>query len=151
MKDKILSVNAHVLVLKAGGAFTTYQKEEAEIKAIPGVVSANPFIYTQVMFSAPGNVSGGVIRGLDLETIRRGGPKTLKMLQGRFADLAEGSKEEPPRIAIGNEMARNLNLSVGDYLNIISPLGTLTPMGRHAPDEGLPGERHLPLRHVRIR
>ena len=130
LKDKILSVNAHVLALKAGGALTAYQKEEAEIKAIPGVVSATPFIYTQVMFSAPGNVSGGVIRGLDPEIIRRGGPATLKILQGRFADLAEGSKEDPPRIAIGNEMARNLNLSVGDYLNIISPLGTLTPMGR---------------------
>ncbi len=130
LKDKILSVNAHVLALKAGGAFTSYQKEEAEIKAIPGVVSAIPFIYTQVMFSAPGNVSGGVIRGLDPETIRRGGPQTLKMLQGRFTDLAEGSKDDPPRIAIGNEMSRNLNLSVGDYLNIISPLGTLTPMGR---------------------
>jgi lipoprotein-releasing system permease protein len=130
LKDKILSVNAHVLALKAGGAFTSYQKEEAEIKAIPGVTSATPFIYTQVMFSAPGNVSGGVIRGLDPQTIRRGGPQTLKMLQGQFTELAEGSKDDPPRIAIGNEMSRNLNLSVGDYLNIISPLGTLTPMGR---------------------
>ena len=27
-------------------------------------------------------------------------------------------------------MARNLNLNLGDYLNIVSPLGTLTPMGR---------------------
>ncbi len=130
LKKKILSVNAHVLVMKAGGAFTSYQKEEAAIKAIPGVVSVAPFIYTQVMFSAPGNVSAGVVRGLDLETIRRGGPPALKVEQGHFADLAEGGREDPPRIAIGTEMARNLNLALGDYLNIISPLGTLTPMGR---------------------
>ena len=130
LKRKILSVNAHVLVMKAGGAFTSYQKEEAEIKAMPGVVSVDPFIYTQVMFSSPGSVSGGIIRGLDLKTIRRGGPKALEVTQGRFAELAEGGKEEPPRIAIGNEMAHNLNLNIGDYLNIISPLGTLTPMGR---------------------
>ena len=130
LKKKILSVNAHVLVMKTGSAFTSYQKEVAEIQAMPGVISATPFIYTQVMYSAPGNVSGGVIRGLDLEIIRRGGPQALEVLQGRFADLAEGGKDDPPRIAIGNEMARNLNLSLGDYLNIISPLGTLTPMGR---------------------
>jgi lipoprotein-releasing system permease protein len=130
LKKKILSVNAHVLVMKAGGPFTSYQKETAEIKTIPGVISATPFIYTQVMFSAPGNVSAGVVRGLDLETIRRGGPQALQAQQGRFADLAEGAPEDPPRIAIGSEMARNLNLSLGDYLNIISPLGTLTPMGR---------------------
>ena len=130
LKRKILSVNAHVLVMKAGGAFTSYQKEEAGIKAIPGVVTVAPFIYTQVMFSAPGNVSAGVVRGLDLESIRRGGPPALKVEQGQFADLAEGGREDPPRIALGTEMARNLNLAVGDYLNIISPLGTLTPMGR---------------------
>ena len=93
LKKKILSVNAHILVLKAGGAFTSYQKEAAEIKAMPGVVSVDPFIYTQVMFSSPGSVSGGIIRGLDLKTIRRGGPKTLEITQGRFADLAEGGKE----------------------------------------------------------
>ena len=62
-----------------------------------------------------------------------------------------GSKDDPPRIAIGNEMARNLNLSVGDYLNIISPLGTLTPMGRMPRMKAFRVERHLPLRHVRIR
>ena len=130
LKQKILSVNAHILVLKQGGPFTSYQKEVAQIQAVPGVLSATPFIYTQVMFSAPGNISVGVIRGLDLKTIRSGGSQALKVIQGHFADLAEAAPEEPPRIAIGTEMARNLNLQLGDYLNIISPLGTLTPMGR---------------------
>jgi lipoprotein-releasing system permease protein len=54
----------------------------------------------------------------------------LQVLQGNFADLAETPTGDPPRIAIGNEMSRNLNLTVGSYLNIISPLGSLTPMGR---------------------
>ncbi len=65
LRRKILSVNAHILVLKQGGPFTSYQKEMAEIEAVPGVLSAAPFIYTQVMFSATGNISVGVIRGLD--------------------------------------------------------------------------------------
>ncbi len=130
LKKKILSVNAHVLVLKHGTSLTDEKKVAAQVKEVPGVVSAEPFIYTQVMYSAPGSISGGVIRGLDLDTIRRGGPKALDVVQGKFADLAQGGPGEPPCIAIGNELARNLNLKVGDYLNIISPLGTLTPMGR---------------------
>jgi len=83
-----------------------------------------------VMFSAPGNISGGVLRGVDLATIKQGGPRGLTVQQGDFADLADASPDDPPRVAIGNEMAKNLNLRVGDYLNIISPLGSLTPMGR---------------------
>jgi lipoprotein-releasing system permease protein len=130
LKRKILSVNAHIIVLKHGASLTDAPQVAAELRKIPGVVSAEPFIYTQVMYSAPGNVSGGVIRGLDLETIRRGGPHALTVAEGKFADLAAGAPEDPPRIAIGNEMAKNLNLTVGNYLNIISPLGTLTPMGR---------------------
>jgi lipoprotein-releasing system permease protein len=130
LKQKILSVNAHVIVLKHGASLTDAPQVTAQIKKIPGVVSVDPFIYTQVMYSAPGNVSGGVIRGLDLATIRQGGPHSLNVVQGKFADLAGEAPGEPHRVAIGNELSRNLNLSVGDYLNIISPLGTLTPMGR---------------------
>jgi lipoprotein-releasing system permease protein len=130
LKKKILSVNAHVIVLQQGASLTDYRQLAAQVKTVPGVVEDFPFIYTQVMFSAPGNISGGVIRGLDLETIRRGGPRGLEVQKGRFVELAETTPGEPPRITIGNELARNLNLNVGDYLNIISPLGTLTPMGR---------------------
>jgi lipoprotein-releasing system permease protein len=130
LRKKILSVNAHIIVLKRGAALTDADRVAKEIKKIPGVVSADPFIYTQVMFSAPGNISGGVIRGLDLATIRQGGPHALEVIKGKFTDLTEHTPGEPPRIAIGNEMAKNLHLSVGDYLNIVSPLGTLTPMGR---------------------
>ncbi|OGP69629.1 MAG: ABC transporter permease [Deltaproteobacteria bacterium RBG_13_58_19] len=130
LKRKILTVNAHVVLLQHGASLSNYEEVAQEVKKLPGVVSAHPFIYTQVMFSAPGNISGGVMRGLDLATIKAGGPQALGVQQGNFADLADSSPDEPPRVAIGNELARNLNLAVGDYLNIISPLGTLTPMGR---------------------
>ncbi len=130
LKKKILSVNAHVIVLRSGASISDAATLAAEVKTIPGVVAAHPFIFTQVMFSAPGNISGGVLRGLDLATIKAGGPQALEVQQGRFADLAEYTRGEPPQAAIGNELARNLGLSVGEYLNVISPLGTLTPMGR---------------------
>jgi len=130
LKKKILSVNAHILVHKHGASLTDEEQVAAKIKDIPGVVSVDPFIYTQVMYSSPGNIAGGIVRGLDPATIRAGGPRALDVVQGKFADLAAGEPGEPPLAAIGNELARNLNLSVGDYLNVISPLGTLTPMGR---------------------
>ncbi|MHB8066381.1 MAG: lipoprotein-releasing ABC transporter permease subunit [Desulfobaccales bacterium] len=131
LKKKILSVNAHIIVQQRGGSLTDYRQLAAQVKTVPGVADDYPFIYTQVMLSAPGNISGGVVRGLDLETLRQGGPRGLEVSKGRFADLTEvGSPGEPPRIAIGNELSRNLNLNIGDYLNVVSPLGTLTPMGR---------------------
>lgn len=130
LKNKILSVNAHILLMKHGQSLGDYQEVARRVAQMPGVAAAEPFIYTQVMFSAPGNIGGGVLRAVDLKTIQAGGPKALKVVQGNFADLAEGGPDDPPPVAIGNEMSRTLNLHPGDYLNIISPLGTLTPMGR---------------------
>jgi lipoprotein-releasing system permease protein len=130
MKQKILSVNAHIIVLKHGASFADAPQIAAKIKGISGITAVEPFIYTQVLYSAPGDMSGGVIRGLGLETIRQGGPKALDVTQGKFADLAAGAPGEPSNIAIGKDLSQKLNLKVGDYLNIISPLGTQTATGR---------------------
>ena len=59
LKKKILSVNAHIIVLKHGAPLANYRQVAAQVKAVPGVVSAAPFIYTQVMLSAPGNIPAG--------------------------------------------------------------------------------------------
>jgi lipoprotein-releasing system permease protein len=130
LKKKILSVNAHIVITKQDAAIPDDGQVAKEVMQVPGVVSASPYISTQVMFSSPGNISGGLLRGVDLETIKGGGPQALTVLQGNFADLAEDGPEDFPRVAVGNELAKTLNLQVGDKLNIISPLGSLTPMGR---------------------
>jgi lipoprotein-releasing system permease protein len=129
LRNKILSVNAHVILIKPGHSITDYNEVAREVEAVPGVASAKPFIYTQVMFSGPSNISGGVIRGLDLPTIEQGGPPAVQLRAGSFQSLKENSGELP-EVAIGNELAKNIGATVGTRIKIISPLGTLTPMGR---------------------
>jgi lipoprotein-releasing system permease protein len=129
LRNKILSVNAHIILIKPGHGITDYDTVAREVEAVPGAASAKPFIYTQVMFSGPGNISGGVIRGLDLPTIEQGGPAAVQLREGDFKSLAETSGDIP-EVAIGNELAKNIGATVGTRIKIISPLGTLTPMGR---------------------
>lgn len=130
LKQKILSVNAHIILIKPGSSLTNYNELAREVEALPGVVSAKPFIYTQVMFSGPGNISGGVLRGLDPETLAQGGPPAVAVREGSFEALSRPSPGELPQVAVGNELAKNLGLGVGSLLKVISPLGTLTPLGR---------------------
>jgi lipoprotein-releasing system permease protein len=130
LRNKILSVNAHIILLKPGYSITNYDEVAREVETVPGVVAAKPFIYTQVMFSGPNNISGGVIRGLDLPTIEKGGPPAVQVRDGSFKSLAETQAGEVPEVAIGNELAKNIGATVGTRIQIISPLGTLTPMGR---------------------
>lgn len=130
LKQKILSVNAHIILIKPGSSLTNYDELARQVEAVPGVESAKPFIYTQVMLSGPANIAGGVIRGLDLPTLEHGGPPALEVREGSFRNLLEVPVGGLPQVAVGNELAKNLGLQVGSVLKVISPLGTLTPMGR---------------------
>jgi lipoprotein-releasing system permease protein len=130
LKTKILSVNPEVIVLSKEGRIGNYGEVAERIKAMPGVQAVQPYLYTPVMFTTPGNISGGMLRGLEPGLLTAGGPKHLKVSQGSFADVAKFEPGEPPPAAVGNELAKRLNLQVGDFFNLFIPRGTLTPMGQ---------------------
>jgi lipoprotein-releasing system permease protein len=130
LKSKILSVNPQIIVLSKEGRIGDYGQVAEKIKTVPGVETVEPYLYTPVMFSTPGTISGGMLRGLAVSVLKAGGPKHLKVREGNFADIARFVPGEPPPAALGNELARRLNLQVGDFFNLYIPRGTLTPMGQ---------------------
>jgi len=130
MRNKILSVNAHIILLKLGTSIADSDRLATEVAAFPGVEAARPFIYTQVMISGPTEMKGAVLRGVDAGLIRNGGPPALTVQAGSFAALGDTAADESPPLALGNELAQSLGASVGSQVKIISPLGTLTPTGR---------------------
>jgi len=48
---------------------------------------------------------------------------------GTPSDPAAGKEKAIPGIAIGQEMARNLKVTLGDIVNVVSPVGELGPTG----------------------
>ena len=136
LKEKILGTNAHIVVLKSTGGIENYEKMMDELKKTDGVVAATPFIYNQVMLSTGRNVSGVVLRGVDVETDPTVTNLSKSLVEGNLTDLEKPmsvplADSEPPRpgVIIGAELAKNLNLYKGDTVNVISPLGNITPLG----------------------
>jgi lipoprotein-releasing system permease protein len=138
LKDKILGTNAHIVVLKNGGPIEDYHGLMESLCKYDGVIAATPFIYNQVMLTADKNVSGVVLRGIDPESDAKVTNLHKAMIAGRLADLSprpgslllnRGGTTELPGLVIGKELARNLNLSVGNRVNVVSPLGNITPLG----------------------
>ncbi len=136
LKTKIMGTNAHVVVLAGPNGITGYTPTMEKLKKFDGVVAATPFIYSQVMLTSGKNVSGVVLRGIDLatdlkvtnlhRTICDGKIEELERISGR---PTAGSEPPVPGIMIGRELAKSLNLYVGDALNVVSPMGNITPMG----------------------
>ncbi|MRR33855.1 lipoprotein-releasing ABC transporter permease subunit [bacterium] len=134
LKEKILGTNAHVVVLKNSGEIVDYSPVMEKLKRVHGVVAATPFIYSQVMLSTGTNVSGVVLRGIEPETDVQVTNVGKSLVAGSLADLKTSpgsSSGEPalPGVIIGKELAKNLNLMVGDSVNVVSPLGNITPFG----------------------
>ncbi|GFO61588.1 ABC transporter permease [Geomonas silvestris] len=127
LKDKILGTNAHIVVLSGGGPMENYPEIIKRLESMDGVVAATPFIYNQVMLSSGRNVSGVVLRGIDVESDIKVTNLKKSMVQGSLTDL--DVKGDKPGLVIGKELAKNLGVIDGDTLDVISPMGNITPLG----------------------
>jgi lipoprotein-releasing system permease protein len=92
IKEKILGTQAHLVVLKASQqGMDHYGELIKEVEQVKGVVSATPFIYTEVMLSSESNVTGGVIKGIDPDRVGKVTELAHNMKAGRLQDLKEES------------------------------------------------------------
>jgi lipoprotein-releasing system permease protein len=130
LKEKILGTQAHLVVLKAGQeGIDQYDQVAREVEEIRDVVSASPFIFSQVMLSSDSGVSGVVVKGIDPARVGKVTELAHYLKAGRLEDLQKPPGGELSGIVLGVELAKHLGLSVGDPLQVVSPLGTITPMG----------------------
>jgi len=130
--DTILGANAHVSVYaqavrqengQVSREIEDFDALAERLRAVPGVTRAAPLIRGQVMGSANGRNAGVEVFGIapdDLAGLPRiAGPETS---QGKLADFPQG-------VAVGSGVARELGLSVGDRIRLISPDGVKTAFG----------------------
>lgn len=137
LRDKILGVNSHIVVMDYSGAMRNYRQVMTDLATIPGVVASTPFIYSQAMLKNKDATTGIVLRGLSTKNATRvvniGKIKegSLNRLEGE-KKTTQGFKPESasrPGIIIGRELAKNLGLFLNDPVFVISPSGISTPMG----------------------
>ncbi len=128
LKEKILGTQAHLVVLKTSQeGIDHYEEVVKEVEQVKGVVSATPFILSQVMLSSESNVFGVVLNGIDPDRVGNVIELARNMKAGRLQDLK--AEAQSPGIILGVELAKRLGVSLNDAIQVISPLGTMTPMG----------------------
>ncbi len=132
LKEKILGTNAHVVVVKSGTPMDDYRQIMERLKGLKEVVATTPFIYNQVMLSTGKNVSGVVLRGIDVTSDRLVTRLSKSVVEGNIDRLDPQPDDGPnavPGLILGKELAKHLDISVGDKINVVSPIGNITPLG----------------------
>lgn len=119
LRDKILGFNPHLRVTERGRTMADYEavmrlvSSNRSVKAVAPYVLGRVMIETepengQALFDAP------FIRGLDPERESRMSVLSNSIVEGKFDVSHRG-------LLVGSELARNLNLEVGDRVVVYSP------------------------------
>lgn len=125
VRDRMLSVLAHVEVYDAYGALPDWEETAKEAFRLKEVKGAAPYVLAQAMLSRDNMLRGVVVRGVlpDQEPNVSEVAKQVKF--GNFNDLRPGEFN----IVIGTELARVMRVGLGDKITMISPQGQVTPAG----------------------
>ena len=127
--DRIIGINAHVIVLRYGNEpMTGYEELTDEIERHPDVVAAAPFTYTKAVIRGYGGADAAVVRGVDVERESRVTDLLVNM-DPPVEDLG-APPGGLPGIVVGDELARRLRMTLGDTVAVTSPFDyVMTPMG----------------------
>ncbi len=143
LRDKILGTYSHIIVnIYEKKGISDYPALIKKIREEKHVSGAAPFIYNQVMLTNKGSVSGVVIRGIDPELEGTVTDIEKNLIQGKIESLdpkysdkeaaapnMHKNKSRRDGIILGKELSEHLNASIDDHINVVSPVGKLTPIG----------------------
>ncbi len=128
VRQQILGNVPHVLIQRFGEGIDNSDKIVALARQTPHVVSAAPFVAKEAMLLSRGNVAAVSIKGINGDHKILAQP--LLTLDGQPVKAVFFAPEtQRPGIIIGLDTASTLGVSVGDSINVIPPLFTMTPFG----------------------
>jgi len=127
-RDKVLGVNAHVIVLKSQNTFAEYRDVMKTAREIdPEVIAVQPFIFAEMLATrGKGQLSGVAIKGIDPQLASGVLDLEKHMLQGSIKSLGAPPRQGVlPPIIMGKELAHKLKAKIGDDVTVVVPLSNL--------------------------
>jgi lipoprotein-releasing system permease protein len=128
LRDRILGSTAHVYVWKTGG-IEDYQAEVVKLRGIDGVIGAAPAILGRALISTDRADAFISFKGIDPMLEPQVTDIQRTMQRGNVAALAPASEDDIPGILVGRNLADQLGVNVGDFATLVTPQGTLSPIG----------------------
>jgi lipoprotein-releasing system permease protein len=123
LRTRILGVVSHVQVSGISGELADWPKTVQAVLQHPRVRAAAPYVQAQSMLSLDQQVRGTVVRGILPEAEEKVADFAQHMKIGKLEDLAAGEFN----IVLGMELARALNVGIGEKVTLIAPQGLVTP------------------------
>lgn len=121
---RILGMNGDISAYGTMAPISRYDELTRQIEQSSSVVSAIPFVEGQVMLTAGDYTSGGFVRGMTAE-----GLKKLTVVSNSLDETALAKFQGDNAIIIGATLAQRAGLMLGSHITLISPKGSATVIG----------------------
>jgi lipoprotein-releasing system permease protein len=130
LRDRIIGASAHIYVFKLGAGIRDYDAEIRKLRTLPHVVGAAPGVLGKALVSSARDQQAFItLKGIDpsleptVTDIRRA------MRSGSIEQIVPHAEDQMDGIVLGKDAAESLGVAVGDTVRVLSPEGTLTPVG----------------------
>ncbi|THD59751.1 lipoprotein-releasing ABC transporter permease subunit [Phenylobacterium sp.] len=126
---KILGFNGHAFV--TGGLLDNAAMRETavqQIAKVPGVTQAFPVVDAQAIAMGPNQVTGAMVRGLTPKDLNATRIVAGNITKGSLRGFGEGDFGGNT-VVVGERLAEQLGVKVGDDVTLISPSGGATAFG----------------------
>ncbi|MCX7770976.1 MAG: lipoprotein-releasing ABC transporter permease subunit [Proteobacteria bacterium] len=123
LQKKILGAQAHAVVLNYMGGIEDYSSIIKNLANKEEIIGYSPFVMGQVLISTNKRSHGVYLRGIIPEYDQKT-TEIFKHIKYKYENYTE-----LPWIFIGKELANSLGVLPGDTITVISPMGTIGPLG----------------------
>ena len=150
LRDRIVGSAAHVYVMKAGG-ITDAQAEIRKLLAVPRVLAAAPIVQGKALLTS----DAGGEAFIEVKGVVPAQEKTVTQIEKAMVsgglDALNTAPGEMATILIGRDLAANLKVRVGDVVRLMTPEGTMTPVGPMYAETTVQGRRNVQPWAIRVR
>lgn len=123
LQKKILGAQAHAVVLSYSGSIQRYEPIVDKLAKNQEIIGYSPFVMGQVLVSTDKRSHGVYLRGI-IPKYDQNTTEIFKHIKYKYENYTDLSW-----ILIGKELANLLGVLPGDTVNVISPMGTIGPLG----------------------
>ena len=132
LRDRILGSTWHAVVFKTTG-IEDYRAEIESLRKIPHVIGAAPALIGRALAQSPSADAFISIKGIEPSLEPTVTQIEKSMTSGKLDDLKPRNEESFDGIILGQDLAKQLAVSVGDTISLLTPEGTLNPFTGMAP------------------
>jgi len=129
LRDRIVGASPHIYVWKVGEGMTDVPGDMSRLKQVPRVTGASPIVLGKALITAGEQQAFITVKGIDPATEGEVTDVRERMRKGSLQALGTQAEDALAGIAIGQTLAEQLRVSVGDTVTVMTPEGPLSPFG----------------------